>query len=71
MLPLEGACGKGATAVAPLSLPLSWLRDRPPQIDYVLFDLDDTLVDHRAAATTALIHAIERWSPDDTGPRPR
>jgi len=36
-----------------------------PQIDYVLFDLDDTLVDHRAAATTALTHAIERWSPDD------
>ena len=35
-----------------------------PQIDYVLFDLDDTLVDHRAAATTALMHAIERWSPD-------
>jgi putative hydrolase of the HAD superfamily len=34
------------------------------QIDYVLFDLDDTLVDHRTAATTALTHAIERWSPD-------
>jgi putative hydrolase of the HAD superfamily len=36
------------------------------QIDYVLFDLDDTLVDHRAAATAALGHAIDRWSPDSS-----
>ena len=33
------------------------------KIDLVLFDLDDTLVDHRGAATTALGHAIDRWSP--------
>jgi putative hydrolase of the HAD superfamily len=36
-------------------------------IGYVLFDLDDTLVDHSAAATTALGHAIARWSNDSSG----
>lgn len=40
------------------------LTDRPPLIDYVLFDLDDTLVDHGAAATAALTRAVEHWSPD-------
>ena len=38
--------------------------DRPPPDRFVLFDLDDTLVDHRAAATTASRHAIDRWSPE-------
>jgi putative hydrolase of the HAD superfamily len=33
------------------------------RIGFVLFDLDDTLVDHRAAATTAFRHAVGRWSP--------
>jgi putative hydrolase of the HAD superfamily len=36
------------------------------QIDLVLFDLDDTLVDHGSAATSALAHAIDRWSPDSS-----
>jgi putative hydrolase of the HAD superfamily len=34
------------------------------QIDYVLFDLDDTLFDHRGAATAALGHAVGHWRPD-------
>ena len=38
----------------------------PPRIDYVVFDLDDTLVDHRSAATAALAHAVGRWSPDSS-----
>jgi putative hydrolase of the HAD superfamily len=33
-------------------------------ISYVVFDLDDTLVDHRAAATAALRHAVACWSAD-------
>jgi len=36
------------------------------RIGFVLFDLDDTLVDHRAAATTAFRHAVGRWSPGST-----
>jgi putative hydrolase of the HAD superfamily len=34
------------------------------RIDFVLFDLDDTLVDHSGAASAALAHAVGRWSPD-------
>ena len=41
-------------------------RVTPAQIDYVLFDLDDTLVDHRAAATAALVRAIDEWNPDSS-----
>jgi putative hydrolase of the HAD superfamily len=33
-------------------------------VSHVLFDLDETLVDHRGAATAALGQAIVRWSPD-------
>lgn len=39
---------------------------RRPEISYVVFDLDDTLVDHRAAAAAALGHAITRWSADSS-----
>ena len=42
-----------------------WFVNRS-DVSHVLFDLDDTLVDHRAAATAALEHAIGRWSPDCT-----
>ncbi len=40
----------------------------PPacRVGFVLFDLDDTLVDHRAAATSAFRHAVGRWSPGVT-----
>lgn len=36
------------------------------RIGFVLFDLDDTLIDHRGAATTAFRHAVGRWDPGST-----
>ena len=36
------------------------------EISYVIFDLDDTLVDHRTAAAAALGHGVARWSADSS-----
>ena len=83
MLPLEGACGREGHGGSPLHCPgrnrsaLQRTRAAYPRsversdVSYVLFDLDDTLVDHRAAASAAFGHAIARWSPDGGRPRPR
>src|SRR3954468_18205461 len=56
---------RGATAVAPLFMPLSWLREGPAD-RLVLFDLDDTLVEplrcHHGTNSRHRVVEPPRWA---------